>query len=232
MLVYLITSIMLTMASAIRNSAPARRVGRPPGPTAHGAASRDRILEAAAGVFAKLGYDRARMADVVMESGLTKGSVYFHFESKEALAIAVLSAKHAQWLDLVRTRLAATPEGVDRLEALLPTMLDLHRDDPDAWVIARLIQDLADVPETRPLAAQLTRTWIDDVADLIRGAQRAADATVGIDPTLLATVLVGAFDGLKNTVDILNAGADEANAHLAAGGEVLLTMLRSVLGRA
>lgn len=148
-------------------------------------------------MFARLGYDRARMADVVMESGLTKGSVYFHFESKEALAIAVLSAKHAQWLDLVRTRLATTPEGVDRLEALLPTMLDLHRDDPDAWVIARLIQDLADVPETRPLAAQLTRTWIDDVADLIRGAQRAADAAVGIDPTLLATVLVGAFDGLK-----------------------------------
>ena len=65
MLVYLITSIMLTMASAIRNSAPARRVGRPPGPTAHGAASRDRILDAAAGVFARLGYDRARMADVV-----------------------------------------------------------------------------------------------------------------------------------------------------------------------
>ncbi|MEV8100700.1 TetR/AcrR family transcriptional regulator [Kitasatospora sp. NPDC085879] len=216
---------------ASRNSAPTRRVGRPPGPTAHGAASRDRILEATATVFARLGYDRTRMADVVTESGLTKGSVHFHFESKEALAIAVLSAKHAPWLDMVRTRLAATPRGADRLEALLPTMLDLHRDDLDAWVIARLIHGMTDVPETRPLAAQLTRIWIDDVADLVRDAQQAADRAAGIDPAQLATVLVGAFDGLKNTVGILSATAEEANAQLAAGGEVLLTMLRSVTGR-
>ncbi|MGW7823613.1 TetR family transcriptional regulator [Streptomyces puniciscabiei] len=220
------------MASASRNSAPTRRVGRPPGPTAHGAASRDRILEAAARVFARLGYDRARMADVVTESGLTKGSVYFHFESKEALAIAVLSAKHSQWLDLVRTRLAAMPEGADRLAGLLPTMLELHHDDPDAWVISRLIQNMADVPATRPLTAQLTRTWIEGVADLVREAQRTADAATETDATLLATVLVGAFDGLKNTVDILSSGPDEANAQLAATGNVLLMMLRSVLGQA
>jgi AcrR family transcriptional regulator len=220
---------MLIMSSASSKSAPARRVGRPPGPTAHGAASRDRILDAAATVFARLGYDRARMADIVSQSGLTRGSVYFHFESKEALAIAVLSAKHAQWLNLVRTRLAATPQGA-RLDALLPTMLELHRDDPDAWVMSRLIQNMADVPETRPLTAQLMRTWIDLVADLIRDTQRAtADTAVEIDPTLLATILVGAFDGMKNTVSILNADTGEANAQLAAGGRVLLVMLRSLL---
>lgn len=219
------------MASANSNSAPTRRVGRPPGPTAHGAASRDRILDAAAGVFARLGYDRARMADVVAESGLTKGSVYFHFKSKEALAIAVLSTKHTQWLDRVRTRLAAAPEGTDRLEALLPAMLDLHRDDPDAWAIARLIQDTAATPETRPMAAELTRTWIDDVASLVRDAQKAGGRTAGLDPVLLATVLVGAFDGLKNTVDILSADAEEANAQLRASGQVLLMMLRAVLGQ-
>ena len=183
-------------------------------------------------MFARLGYDRARMADVVAESGLTRGSVYFHFESKETLAIAVLSAKHSQWLDVVRTRLAATQKGADRLDALLPTMLELHRDDPDAWVIARLIQNMADLPETRPLTAKLTRAWIDEVADLIRDTQLTVDSTNEVDPTLLATVLVGAFDGLKNTVHVLNTDTDEANAQLAATGKVLAMMLRSILGRA
>ncbi|GAA1259802.1 ScbR family autoregulator-binding transcription factor [Kitasatospora nipponensis] len=221
------------MARERRTSNPTRRVGRPSGPTAHGAASRDCILEAAAGVFARLGYDRARMADVVTESGLTKGSVYFHFESKEALAIAVLAAKHTQRLDRVHARLAAAPEGTDRLEALLPTMLDIHRDDPDAWAIARLIQDMAASPETRPMAAELTRTWIDDVASLVRDAQEAGGRgrTTGLDPVLLATVLVGAFDGLKNTVDVLSSDAEEADAQLRASGQVLLAMLRAVLGQ-
>ncbi len=210
-------------------SAPARRpVGRPAGPTERGATSRQRILDAAATVFAQLGYDRARMADVVETSGMTKGSVYFHFENKEALAVAVLTEKHAQWLDRVQARLASVPAGRGRLEELLPAMLELHRADPDAWVISRLTQNLAEMPETRTLATELTRSWIDTVATIIRDGQYSdMDATV--DPELLATVLVGAFDGLKTTVEMASDDRHAADAQLEAGGALLLTMMRSVV---
>ncbi len=210
-------------------SAPARRsVGRPAGPTEQGATSRQRILDAAATVFAHVGYDRARMADVVEASGMTKGSVYFHFENKEALAVAVLTEKHAQWLDRVQTRLASVPAGRGRLEALLPAMLELHRADPDAWVISRLTQNLAEMPETRTLATELTRSWIDTVANIIRDGQNS-DMDVTVDPELLATVLVGAFDGLKTTVEMASDDRHAADAQLEAGGALLLTMMRSVV---
>ncbi|WP_019930477.1 TetR/AcrR family transcriptional regulator [Nocardia sp. BMG111209] len=217
------------MASPRSNTPAPRRVGRPPGPTEHGAASRERILDAAATVFAQLGYDRARMADVIEVSGMTKGSVYFHFESKEALAVAVLTEKHARWIEQVRTRLAAAPPGLPRLEALLPAVLEMHRDDHDAWVISRLSQNLAAVPATRPLAVELTRRWIDDVAELIREAQRIGDITGDTDPDLLATVLVGAFDGVKMTIEVLSDDAATADQRLEASGGVLLTMLRSAV---
>ncbi|WP_280240286.1 TetR/AcrR family transcriptional regulator [Nocardia abscessus] len=217
------------MASPHRSTPARRRVGRPSGPTEHGAASRERILDAAATVFAQLGYDRARMADVVETSGMTKGSVYFHFENKEALAVAVLTEKHAQWLARVQARLAAATPGSGRLEALLPAMLELHRDDPDAWVISRLTQNLAEVPATRALATELTRRWIDTVAGLIRDGQNVGGVAGGVDPELLATVLVGAFDGLKNTIETISEDPDTADTRLAAGGTLLLTMMRSVL---
>ena len=215
------------------SSTPApRRVGRPPGPTQHGAASRERILDAAAAVFARLGYDKARMDDVVEASGMTKGSVYFHFTGKESLAVAVLTEKHAHWLDQVRARLAATPAGTERLEALLPAMVGLHRDDPYAWAVARLTQNLSELPATRALAAELTRRWIDDVADLVRDALPAdSDPTVdpSVDPVEVATLLVGAFDGLKATVQVLTDDPDTAARQLESGGALLMRMLRAVI---
>ncbi|WP_433684575.1 TetR family transcriptional regulator [Nocardia sp. CA-119907] len=217
------------MASPHRSTPAQRRVGRPPGPTEHGAASRERILDAAAAVFAQVGYDRARMADVVEASRMTKGSVYFHFESKEALAVAVLTEKHAQWLDRVQARLATTPPGLRRLEALLPAMLDLHRDDPDAWVISRLAQNLAEVPATRTLAMELTRRWIDGVADLIRDAQHIGEVSGEVDPDVLATVLVGSFDGLKTTIETVSDDPRTADQRLEAGGALLLAMMQSVV---
>ncbi|WP_431949685.1 TetR family transcriptional regulator [Nocardia lijiangensis] len=216
------------MASPHRSTPARRRVGRPSGPTEHGAASRERILDAAAAVFAQVGYDRARMADVVEASGMTKGSVYFHFESKEALAVAVLTEKHAQWLDRVQARLATAPPGLQRMEALLPAMLDLHRDDPDAWVISRLAHNLAEVPATRILATELARRWIDRVADLIRDAQHIGEVSDEVDPQLLATVLVGAFDGLKTTIETVSDDPRAADQQLEAGGALLLTMMQSV----
>ncbi|WP_162722413.1 TetR/AcrR family transcriptional regulator [Microbacterium sp. PM5] len=210
---------------------PARRVGRPAGPTAQGAASRDVIIDAAAGVFARLGYERARMVDIVEASGLSKGSVYFHFDSKEALAVAVLEERHRRWLADVERILVQTPGGEPRIRQLLPAMLSLHDKDSDAWVISRLTQSLSGVASTRDLAASMTQRWIDVVADLIRDAALVADPNPTIDPDALATVLVGAFDGLKMTVDVVSS-ADRVAAGdlLAERGALLERMLFQTIG--
>lgn len=210
---------------------PARRVGRPTGPTAQGAASRDVIIDAAAAIFARLGYDRARMVDIVDASGLSKGSVYFHFDSKEALAVAVLEERHRRWIADVERILAQAAEGEARIRRLLPAMLSLHDEDSDAWVISRLTQSLAGVPSTRDLAAAMTQRWIDVVAGFIRDDGLVADLDPPLDPDALATVLVGAFDGLKMTVDVLSSGdRDAAGRLLAERGALLERMLFQTVG--
>lgn len=210
---------------------PGRRVGRPAGPTSKGAASRDAIIDAASSVFARLGYEGARMADIVAASGLSKGSVYFHFDGKEALAVAVLEARHDRWIADVLRVLERTPSGASRLRGLLPAMLALHRDDPDAWVTSRLTQNLAEVASTRHLAAAVTRRWIDLVATVIREAVPVGGTASTDDVETVATVLVGSFDGLKMTVDVLTAGDRvAAERMLTEGGRVLERMLFEALG--
>lgn len=181
-----------------------RKQGRPPGPSLKGAATRRHVIDSAATVFAELGYDRARMSQLVEATGMTKGAVYFHFDSKEALALAVLEIKHQEWVAQVTERLAPIPPGRSRLQALLPVMLDLHSTDPSTWAISKLTQNLAELPATRPDVARLTRRWIELVAEVIRDAQELGECRPDSDPVATATVLVGAFDGIKAIHDAAN----------------------------
>ena len=48
------------------------------------------ILNAAEGVFTKRGFDEARMDDIAEKTGLSKGTLYLYFKSKDDLIIAIL----------------------------------------------------------------------------------------------------------------------------------------------
>src|SRR5262245_29218347 len=57
------------------------------------AARRDQIIAAALACFARAGYHATTMADVAAQAGVSKGTPYLYFDSKEALFIAL----HEQW---------------------------------------------------------------------------------------------------------------------------------------
>lgn len=52
--------------------------------------ARERILQAALEVFARKGYHRGIVDDIVRASGTSKGAVYHHFPTKEALFLALV----------------------------------------------------------------------------------------------------------------------------------------------
>ena len=51
---------------------------------------RAQILEAAMAVFARQGFDQARMDDIAQEAGLSKGALYLYYKSKDAIISAIL----------------------------------------------------------------------------------------------------------------------------------------------
>ena len=54
----------------------------------------EKILDAAACLFAQKGYAHTTLQDVIDETGLSKGAVYHHFKSKEEIAAKVESYKN------------------------------------------------------------------------------------------------------------------------------------------
>lgn len=51
---------------------------------------REQILNAAEKVFNRRGFNKARMDDIVVESGLSKGALYWYYKSKDAIIMALL----------------------------------------------------------------------------------------------------------------------------------------------
>jgi AcrR family transcriptional regulator len=101
---------------------------------------RTEIVEAAAHVFSQKGFDGARMDDIVQETGLSKGLLYWYFKSKDAIIIALLERLMRPELNRVhalaeapgsaRQRLLAFAESmvkdIERMERLMPMTFEFY----------------------------------------------------------------------------------------------------------
>lgn len=80
---------------------------------------RARILAAALEVCQRYGVEGARMEAVAARSGVSKGTLYRYFESKEELLLATVIDSYEQNLPLFDAGADSTSDPADRLEALL-----------------------------------------------------------------------------------------------------------------
>ena len=173
--------------------------------TPKGATTRAFLLQAAAEVFAERGYADTTMSELIARSGLTKGAFYFHFSSKEQLALAVIDEKQRQWVDAVQAVVSAEPRAVDQLREVAFALVRVHRDDPSAFSVSRLTRDLARVPDVDDLVRGHMRAWVGLLAGLIGQAQADGDIPRAIDAADLAALLVAATDGLKDLGGLIDA---------------------------
>jgi AcrR family transcriptional regulator len=82
------------------------------------ARTRRRILDAAAKVFRERGYSGARLADIAAEAGMQAGSLYYHFDSREALVEEVMRVGGEHSRQIVVARLDSLPADTGPLERL------------------------------------------------------------------------------------------------------------------
>jgi AcrR family transcriptional regulator len=177
-------------------------------------ATRDRILDTAAGVLRQAGFAGVGVADIMQRAGLTHGGFYAHFPSRDALiAEALARAGQDSAARMRRNTEAAANKGLGAFRGLVEGYLsEAHLRSPETGCpVAALLSDLPRQSDAvREAGAERVQSLVQRVAAAL-GPGREEEAA------LVASQLVGALQIAR----ALGANA-RGRKHLAAAREFLL----------
>ena len=163
--------------------------------------TREKILASAQALIEIRGYSALGVAEICKAAGVPKGSFYYFFESKEALALAVIDAQwEAQrrvWARILRSDAAP----LERLRQLFEeTQADQHARQQSCGTVAgcmfgNLTLELSNQTETiRERLQQIFNAQVDMVELVITEALRRGDISVN-DARMTARSLIAQLEG-------------------------------------
>ncbi len=166
------------------------------------AARREQIIAAGVACFARSGYYSTTMADVAAQAGVSKGTPYLYFDSKETLFLAL----HEQW----------DCGAGERVGAAIAALPDRERPSPRAVLNAvaaaiaahvqaeaetcRVLMEARALAAHEPVIAEAVRAADarahQQLEDLIAAGVRAGEWPAGTDPALAARLFTAGLYGL------------------------------------
>ncbi|MFL6447120.1 MAG: TetR family transcriptional regulator [Bryobacteraceae bacterium] len=90
--------------------------------------TRQDLIRAARDVFAKNGFEHARIEDIAAQAGKTRGAFYANFEDKEDVFFAIFEEDLLRDQERVRPRLSAAATTEERIDAITDDLLTFLRD--------------------------------------------------------------------------------------------------------
>ncbi|MFJ8543397.1 ScbR family autoregulator-binding transcription factor [Streptomyces sp. NPDC093586] len=156
-------------------------------------ATRRSLLEAAAHLFAQQGYAGTSVNDISARSGRTSGSVYFHYASKEGIALAVVRDGFATWPGLATRYGDLSVPPLERLVLLSHEIAHALSEDPLTRAGARLWaeRDAIGVRLPDPFAL-----WTTAATRLLCQARSRGQLAAHVRPAPTARSLVRSFFGV------------------------------------
>ncbi len=86
--------------------------------------TRRQLLDAGVRVFGSKGYTAARLSDIASEAGVTRGAVYWHFESKKGLMFAILREMTSPYEQIAFEVLESDLEPVRKVGEMVRRVID------------------------------------------------------------------------------------------------------------
>ncbi|HVF32083.1 MAG TPA: helix-turn-helix domain-containing protein [Acidimicrobiales bacterium] len=149
--------------------------------------TRERLLRAAAVVFARLGYEKASISDITAEAGLSSGSIYGHFGSKAELFVAALRTHSSIELD----RLLGRGEGIDVASVIAARGAALDRPRPgDGSLVVEAIVAAKHDPRVAELLLESFGQRERTFAALLAGGQAAGQIDASVAPDAAARLIL------------------------------------------
>jgi len=170
--------------------------------------TRERLLQAAFQEVYRSGFRGTDLETILATAGVTKGALYHHFDSKEALGYALVDEVI---LGLIRNKwfrpLQNSENPIDALVGVVQSTSLLPEHIQCGCPLNNLAQEMSPLDEGfRKRLAKIFSEWHDGIASALREGQKRGVVRRDVDPDETAIFLIAANEGCwslaKNSQDV------------------------------
>lgn len=167
-------------------------------------ATREQIVLGAAQAFGKSGFEGASLAQIIKESQISRGALYFHFQSKEDLAQAIIEQQHRVSIAAIETVANSQSPAVKQIVMLCHEMARQMIEDPVVRAGIRLTLELSAVSGP----ADPYVDWIKGCKKLVEQAIDEGSIVSTASPADLARLIIASFTGIQMVSNVLSGRTD------------------------
>jgi TetR/AcrR family transcriptional regulator, transcriptional repressor for nem operon len=163
--------------------------------------TRQRLLQAAFREVYRYGFQSAGIDAILAATNVTKGALYYHFESKEALGHAIIEEIVAEitkdrWLRPLRQSKAKNP--IDALIGIVQAIPARPSDVKRGCPLVNLTQEMSQLNEEfRRRLARIFKTWQDGIVAALREGQNTGTVRLDLAPVETASFLIAMVEGYE-----------------------------------
>lgn len=181
-----------------------------------GSETRDRIIAKAAALFNRKGFVGCSMQDIVEAVGLEKGSLYGHFPTKEALAVA---AFEYAWKETSSARLAKMDEAANAIEKLkihVNSVVSIPSFPGGCPLINTITDSDNGSSVLRKSAREALKEWRFYLQTVVKEGQVRKEIRPEVDPEEVATLVISQLEGAMalDRVDRKSGFLEKAGRHM------------------
>ena len=157
-----------------------------------------KIMQVAQQLFATKGYNGTSMNDIVKESGVSKGAIYNHFESKEKLFLELLEGQTSLGMSQLEMLLSDTENSIEKITKILSITFNNSVSCPrelcmmqtEFMVTASRIESIT--PELQQRYHMISNYMID----IVETGKRLGEIKKDLDSEALVKLVFATLDGL------------------------------------
>jgi len=161
-----------------------------------GEKTRHKIVAKAAALFNQYGFWGFSMSELMKATGLEKGGIYRHFDSKEQLAA---EAFQYAWGEALQTRmydLHARSNSVEWLKQFVDNFVSRRSSVPGGCPLLNTAVDADDGSATlRQLALRALRGWRRELIQVVKAGIARKEIEHGVNPQEVADVIISSLEG-------------------------------------
>jgi AcrR family transcriptional regulator len=184
-------------------------------------ATRQKIIDSAVELINEIGYPAAGLADIIDRAELTKGALYYHFDSKEALATAIMEDGGGRVIAAFTTAGRPGSPAMENLIHGVFRVADTINTDVLAAAASRLHRTFG---RFNPAAMSNYRRLLEEMTGQVKAAVAEGDLRSDIDPDVVGRTICGAMLGTELLFAALSGG-DDLGKQMAGTWEVLLAAI-------